>query len=143
MHYSFVIKRGTEEFHEESSDPITKQQWLAAIRNNSNFEFDIGLERSDYDYAELLDEDDSWLHFEDTGTLTAEYTTPLFLYHILCLATDLNAIVIGEEGEVYELSEQGFKSRLAYQNGNRINHWLRIEAEDSLEFRSEVGDEVS
>lgn len=128
-------------------EPITKQQWLTAIRSNPNYEFDIGLERSDYDYAELLDVgvdgngDDLWPHFEDSGTLTAEHRTALFLYHTLFLATELKAKVIGEESEVYEFFGNDFQSRLAYQNEIRVNHWLRIETENGFNFRSEADDE--
>lgn len=144
MNYTLTIKRGTENQYDEITDPITERQWLGAIKNNPNFEFDIGLERSDYSYAEITNNDDeTWLHLEENGTLSTENPTPLFIFHMLKLAAEINALVIGEECEVYDLCEQGFRSRLAYAEGDRFCYWCRIDTDNGINFISEVNSNSS
>jgi len=139
MHYLITIERTNLSSDENAQPtPITNKEWYSAIENNALFEFDIGLERQDTNFAELLDgSNSSWIEFEESGQITAENPSPLLIYHLILLANELNAVVFGENSEFYELTDTGFRSRVEYADGNQFHNWIKVETTSGFDFKSE------
>ena len=105
MGYNLYLTR-KEHWFEEDGDNIPKEEWLcfAQSRPELTARNDLG-----DDYWALKNGDSSWLCWSE-GNLESKNPSPEFIYFMLDAALSLRAKVEGDDGEVYEKIEDGFRS---------------------------------
>ncbi|WP_299161146.1 hypothetical protein [uncultured Tenacibaculum sp.] len=131
MGYELCIKR------KEESQKITKEEWSEYIKSDSQFEpieeFSAKINENDAftvstPNAGLWKSDEGEVPFtfyEECGEITVKNPDNRIIEKMILIANELNAIVEGEEGEIYDESylNDAFSNRLYSNSSNVDKRW--------------------
>jgi hypothetical protein len=130
----------------DKGDDITGDEWLAYVQNDS----ELHLQPQSGPYFAVWSgpsgRDDPWLDWSD-GQIYCKYPDPALIDKMVVIAQQLDAVVQGDDGEIYEQSQQAPR-QTALTIGRRAAGWFsRFRSQRSVKIEHEplpfgVGDRV-